>query len=83
MAQAAAPKKPLTKTELLSNIAAAIDVPKNQVAAVLEALAAEIEEEPRQQGRGRDHDPRTAEDREEEGPRPACPEGRSEPVQAR
>ena len=35
-------KKPLTKTELLANIAAATDVPKKQVAAVLEVLAAEI-----------------------------------------
>ena len=43
MAKAApAAKKPLTKTELLANIAAATDVPKKQVAAVLEALAAEI-----------------------------------------
>ena len=37
-----ATKKPLTKTELLTNIAAATDVPKKQVAAVLDALAAEI-----------------------------------------
>ena len=43
MAKAApAPKKPLTKTELMANIAAATEVPKKQVAAVLEALAAEI-----------------------------------------
>jgi nucleoid DNA-binding protein len=43
MAKAApATKKPLTKTELMANIAAATDVPKKQVAAVLEALAAEI-----------------------------------------
>jgi nucleoid DNA-binding protein len=42
MAQAAAPKKPLTKTELIANIAAAADVSKKQVAAMLEALAAEI-----------------------------------------
>ena len=42
MAKAAAPKKPLTKTELLANIAAATDVPKKQVAAVLEALADQI-----------------------------------------
>ena len=42
MAKAAAPKKPLTKTDLLANIAAATDVPKKQVAAVLEALANEI-----------------------------------------
>ena len=38
----AAPKRPLTKTELFANIAAATDVPKKQVVAVLEALAAEI-----------------------------------------
>jgi nucleoid DNA-binding protein len=43
MAKAAAPTKPLTKTELLANIAAATEVPKAQVAAVLEALGAEIE----------------------------------------
>ena len=42
MAKATAPKKPLTKTEILANIAAATDVPKKQVAAVLEALATEI-----------------------------------------
>ena len=41
-AKAAAPKKPLTKTQILANIAAATDVPKKQVAAVLEALTAEI-----------------------------------------
>jgi nucleoid DNA-binding protein len=38
----AAPKKALTKTELLTNIATATEVPKKQVAAVLDALAAEI-----------------------------------------
>jgi nucleoid DNA-binding protein len=42
MAKAAAPKKPLTKTELLSNIANATDLSKKQVSAVLEALSAEI-----------------------------------------
>ncbi len=52
MAQAAAPKKPLTKTELLSNIAATTDVPKNQVAAVLEALAAEIKKSLGSKGAG-------------------------------
>jgi len=52
MAQAAVPKKPLTKTELLSNIAAATDVPKNQVAAVLEALAAEIKKSLGSKGAG-------------------------------
>ncbi len=43
MAKAAAPKKPLTKTELLTNIATATELPRKQVAAVLEALAAEIQ----------------------------------------
>jgi nucleoid DNA-binding protein len=42
MAKAAA-SKPLTKTELFANIASATEVPKKQVAAVLEALAAEIQ----------------------------------------
>ncbi|MGO9109584.1 MAG: HU family DNA-binding protein [Thermoguttaceae bacterium] len=43
MAKAATPAKPLTKTELLANIAAATELPKTQVAAVLEALGAEIQ----------------------------------------
>jgi nucleoid DNA-binding protein len=38
----AAPKKPLTKTELLTNIATATEMSKKQVAAILDALAAEI-----------------------------------------
>jgi nucleoid DNA-binding protein len=42
MAQVAT-KKPLTKTEILTNIAAATELTKQQVAAVLEALAAQIE----------------------------------------
>jgi nucleoid DNA-binding protein len=42
MAKAAAPKKPLTKTELLNNIATATELTKKQVGAVLEALSAEI-----------------------------------------
>jgi len=42
MTQPTPPRKPLTKTELMANIAAAADVPKKQVADVLEALAAEI-----------------------------------------
>ena len=42
MAKAATAKKPLSKTELLVNIASATDLPKKQVAAVLEALATEI-----------------------------------------
>ena len=43
MAKAVTPKKPLTKTELLANIAAVTELPKTQVAAVLNALAAEIQ----------------------------------------
>ena len=35
MAKQAAAKKPLSKSEILANIAAATDVPKKQVAAVL------------------------------------------------
>ncbi len=42
MAKPATPTKPLTKTELFANIAAATEVPKSQVAAVLEALGAQI-----------------------------------------
>ena len=41
MAKAAAKKAP-TKTELLNNLAEATDLSKKEVAAVLEALAAEI-----------------------------------------
>jgi nucleoid DNA-binding protein len=41
MAKSSAPKKPLTKTELVANIAAATDVPKKEVAAVMEPLANE------------------------------------------
>jgi hypothetical protein len=40
MAKAAAPKKPLTESELLANVAAATELSKKQVAAVLEALRA-------------------------------------------
>ena len=43
MAKTATPAKPLTKTELLTNIAAATELPKTQVAAVLEALGTQIE----------------------------------------
>ena len=42
MAKKAAPKKPLTKTEILNNIASATDLTKKEVGAVLDALAAEI-----------------------------------------
>ncbi len=43
MAKATTPAKPLTKTELLANIAAAAELPKTQVSAVLDALSAEIQ----------------------------------------
>ena len=42
MAKAAAAKKPPTKSEILANVSAATNVPKKQVAAVLEAYAAEV-----------------------------------------
>ena len=53
MAKAAVPTKPLTKNELLANIAAATELPKNQVAAVLEALGAEIKTSLSNKGAGR------------------------------
>ena len=49
---AAAPKKPLTKTELMEKIAAATDVSKKEVAAVLEALTAEIKKSLGNKGAG-------------------------------
>ena len=52
MVKIAAPKRPLTKTELMANIADATDVPKKQVAAVLEALANEIKKSLGSKGAG-------------------------------
>ena len=52
MAKAAVPTKPLTKTELLTNIATAADVSKQQVAAMLDALAAEIKKSLGNKGAG-------------------------------
>lgn len=52
MAKAAAAKKPLTKTELLTNIATATDLTKKQVAAVLDALTAEIKKSLSSKGAG-------------------------------
>ena len=52
MAKAATPKKPLTKSELMANIAAATDLSKKQVAAMLEALAAEIKKSLGSKGAG-------------------------------
>ncbi len=50
MAKAA--KKPLTKTELLTNIAEASELSKKEVAAVLEALAEEIRKSLSSRGAG-------------------------------
>ena len=69
MAKAAAPKKPLTKSELLANVAAATELSKKQVVAVLEALVAEIKKSLGNKGR-RDRHPRADQDREEEDPSP-------------
>ena len=52
MAKTAAPKKPLTKTELLANIATTTELPKTQVAAVLEALGVEIQKSLSNKGAG-------------------------------
>jgi len=52
MAKTATPKKPVTKTELLANIAAATELTKKQVAAVLEALGVEIQKSLSNKGAG-------------------------------
>ncbi len=52
MAKTATPPKPHTKTELLANIATATELPKQQVAAVLDALAAEIQKSLGSKGAG-------------------------------
>ena len=57
MAKAATPPKPLAKTELLANIAAATELPKTQVAAVLEALGAEIQKSLSNKGAARSRSP--------------------------
>jgi nucleoid DNA-binding protein len=49
---AAAAKKPVTKTELLTSIATAAGVTKKEVAAVLEALAGEIKKSLSSKGAG-------------------------------
>ena len=83
MAKAApAPKKPLTKTELLANIAAATELSKKQVAAVLEALAAEIKTSLGNKGAGTIMIPGLGEDRKEEDPSPQGRERCPQPVQA-
>ena len=52
MAKVAVATKPLTKTELLANIAAATELSKTQVAAVLGALSAEIQKSLGSKGAG-------------------------------
>jgi nucleoid DNA-binding protein len=52
MSETTTAKKPLTKTELIANIAAATDVPKNQVGAVLEAITVEIKKSFSDEGAG-------------------------------
>jgi nucleoid DNA-binding protein len=52
MATAPGSKKPPTKSELLANVSAATDVPKKQVAAVLEAYAAEATKSMGKKGAG-------------------------------
>jgi nucleoid DNA-binding protein len=52
MAEAAAPSKPFTKTEILANIADATDLSKQEVAAVFDALAAQIKKSLDAQGPG-------------------------------
>ena len=83
MAKAAAPKKSLSKTELLANIAAATDVPKKQVAAVLEALAAEIKKSLSSKGPGVVAIPGLVKIEKNQDRRPQGPEGRAQPFQAR
>jgi len=53
MAKAAAPKKPLSKSEILANIAEVTGVSKKQVAAIMEALAAEIKKSLSSKGSGK------------------------------
>ena len=75
--------KPLTKTELLANIATATELPKNQVAAVLEALAAEIQKSLGSKGAGVITIPGLVKIEKKKVPGPQGPDGRAEPVQAR
>ena len=52
MAKTTTPAKPLTKTELLVNIAAATELSKGQVGAVLDALGTEIQKSLSSKGAG-------------------------------
>ena len=83
MAKATTPAKPLTKTELLANIAAAAELPKTQVSAVLDALSAEIQKSLGSKGPRCNYHFRVAKDREETGRSQARSEGSAEPLQAR
>ncbi len=77
-----APKKPLTKTELMANIAAAADVSKKEAAAVLEALAAEIKTSLGSKGAGALTIPGLLKIEKKKVPARGA-EGRSEPLQTR
>ena len=73
-------KKPLTKTELLANIAAEADVSKKQVAAVLEALANQIKSSLSKKGSGVIAIPELVKIEEEACPGPQGPEERTRSV---
>ena len=79
---AAAAKKPLTKTEMMANIADCDRAVEEGCRCRPGGPRRRNPEEPEQQGRRRDHHPRTGEDREEEGPRQARPEERAQSLQA-
>ena len=84
MAKAAdATKKPVTKTELLANIAVAADVTKKQAAAMLDALAAEIKGSLSNKGAGVIAIPGLIKIEKKKDPGPQGPEGRARSVQAR
>jgi nucleoid DNA-binding protein len=52
MAKTAVPKKPLTKTELITNLATATELSKKQIIAVMESLASEIQKALSNKGAG-------------------------------
>ena len=79
---AKAVKKPPTKTEILTNIAAATDLTKKDVAAVLDALAAEIKKSLSARGAGAFAIPGMLKIEKKKVPRAARQEGRPQPVQA-
>ena len=81
-AAAAAAKKPLTKTELMANIATATELSKKQVAAVLEALAAEIQKSLSNKGAGAITIPGLVKIEKKKVPAKAGPEERAQSLQA-